>query len=162
RLPATPPTPARPALRAPVPTRKRTRAIIPVAHQKTVGPRRMSTQKRCTATRAAAHEGALASRVAKVASRASALLVLLLGGRGATAEPVGTVTVSTGPLLARAGDQTLKVLVAGSTVEAGETFFTRADTYSQIRLGDNSSMALGPDSVLAIERYSTDSTTVRL
>jgi len=108
----------------------------------------MTTQKKCTATRAAAS--------------ACALLVLLLVGRSANAEPVGTVTVSTGLLLARAGGQSLKVLVAGSTVEAGETFFTRADTYSEIRLGGNSSIALGPDSELTIERYSTDSASIRL
>jgi ferric-dicitrate binding protein FerR (iron transport regulator) len=91
-----------------------------------------------------------------------ALLALLLVGRSANAEPVGKVTDSTGPLVARTADQTLKVLVAGSAVEAGETFFTRADTYSQIRLADNSSIALGPDSELTIERYSTDSTSIRL
>ena len=108
----------------------------------------MSTQRKCTATSAVAS--------------AWALLVLLFVGSSANAEPVGTVTVSTGLLLARIGDQTLKVLVAGSTVEPGETLFTRADTYSEIRLGANSSIALGPDSELTIERYSTDSTTIRL
>jgi hypothetical protein len=95
-------------------------------------------------------------------SGASALLLLLLAGNSANAEPVGTVTDSTGLLLARAGGETLKVLVAGSTVDAGETFFTRADTYSQIRLGDNSSIALGPDSELTIERYSSGSVVIRL
>lgn len=108
----------------------------------------MSTQKKCTATRAVAVAGAL--------------LGLLLVDNGANAEPVGTVTVSTGLLLGRPGDRTLKVLVAGSTVQAGETFFTRADTYSQIRLGDNSSIALGPDSELTLERYASDSTAIRL
>jgi hypothetical protein len=108
----------------------------------------MSIQKKCSATRAVAG--------------ACALLVLLFVGNSAGAEPVGTVTVSTGLLLARPGGQTLKVLAAGSTVQAGETFFTRADSYSQIRLGDNSSIALGPDSELTIERYGSDSTTIRL
>jgi hypothetical protein len=108
----------------------------------------MSTQRKCTATSAVAS--------------ACALVGLLFIGSSANAEPVGTVTVSTGLLLARTGDQTLKVLVAGSTVEPGETLFTRADTYSEFRLGDNSSIALGPDSELTIERYSTDSTTIRL
>jgi hypothetical protein len=105
-------------------------------------------QKRCTATR--------------VVAGACTLLVFLLAGNSANAAPVGTVTLSTGLLLARAGDQTLKVLVAGSAVEVGETLFTRADTYSQIRLGDSGSVALGPDSELSIERYSIDSTTIRL
>jgi len=108
----------------------------------------MSTQRKCTATSAVAS--------------AWALLALLFIGSSANAEPVGTVTVSTGLLLARIGDQTLKVLVAGSTVEPGETLFTRADTYSEVRLGANTSIALGPDSELTIERYSTDSTTIRL
>ena len=108
----------------------------------------MTTQKKCTATSAVA--------------RACALLVLLVAGSAANAEPVGTVTLSTGLLLARAGDQTLKVLGIGSPVEAGERFFTRADTYSQIKLGDNSSIALGPDSEVTLEQYSMDGTTISL
>jgi len=89
-------------------------------------------------------------------------VVLLLAGHRANAEPVGTVTDSTGTLLARTTGQALKVLATGSTVEAGETFFTRADTYSQIRLGGNSSITLGPGSELSIESYSTDSAVIRL
>jgi hypothetical protein len=87
-------------------------------------------------------------------TKACALLGLLLAGSAVGAEPVGKVSDASGPLLARTAGGSIKVLAVGSDVEQGETLFTREGTYARVSLSDQSSVALGPDTELSIEKYS--------
>lgn len=87
-------------------------------------------------------------------TKACALLGLLLAGSAVSAEPIGKVSDASGPLLARTAGGSIKVLAVGSGVEQGETLFTREGTYARFSLSDQSSVALGPDTELSIEKYS--------
>ena len=89
-----------------------------------------------------------------IAIKSCALLALWLIGSAAGAEPIGKVSDASGLLLARTASGSIKVLAVGSGVEQGETLFTRTNTYAQIRLSDQSTVALGPDTELSVETYS--------
>ena len=94
------------------------------------------------------------SRRNSIVTRASALVALLLIGSAANADPIGKVSDASGLLLARTATGAVKVLVVGSSVEEGETLFTRENTYALVSLNDQSSAALGPDTELTIATYS--------
>jgi hypothetical protein len=89
-----------------------------------------------------------------IATKAAALLALLLATRMAVAEPAGVVSDSTGPLLAKSASGSIKVLVVGSSVSSLDTLISRHGVYARITLTDHSDLALGPDAELAIEKYS--------
>ena len=86
--------------------------------------------------------------------KACALLGLLLAGSAGGAEPIGRVSDASGLLLARTSGGSIKVLAVGSGLEQGETLFTREGTYARLSLSDQSSVALGPDTELSVEKYS--------
>jgi hypothetical protein len=88
-----------------------------------------------------------------IATKACALLALLLAGQ-AVAEPIGVVTDSTGPLLAKTASGSIKVLAVGSSVELSDTLVSRAGAYARVVLTDQTTVALGPDTELALDKYS--------
>lgn len=87
------------------------------------------------------------------AIRVCAFLALLLVGSVAGAAPIGRVSDSSGVLLAKTASGSIKILAAGSAVELGASLLTRADTYARVTLSDQSSVTLGPDTELTIEKY---------
>ena len=89
-----------------------------------------------------------------IATKAIALLALLLATRMAVAEPAGVVSDSTGPLLAKSASGSIKVLVVGSSVSPLDTLVSRHGVYARVTLTDHTDLALGPDTELAIEKYS--------
>jgi FecR protein len=89
-----------------------------------------------------------------IATKAAALLALLLAARMAVAEPAGVVSDSTGPLLAKSASGSIKVLVVGSSVSPLDTLVSRHGVYARVTLTDHSDLALGPDTELAIQKYS--------
>lgn len=95
----------------------------------------MNPPKRCTAT------------------KACALVALLLSGQ-TVAEPIGVVTDSTGPLLAKTASGSIKVLAVGSSVELSDTLVSRPGAYARVALADQTTVALGPDTELALDKYS--------
>jgi FecR protein len=88
-----------------------------------------------------------------IATKISALLALFLAGQ-AVAEPIGVVTDSTGPLLAKTASGSIKVLAVGSSVELSDTLVSRTGAYARVALTDHTLVALGPDTELALDKYS--------
>jgi hypothetical protein len=93
-----------------------------------------------------------------IAIKVCLLLALLCAGAGADAESIGTVTALSGTLLAKRADGTINVLAINSSLEPGVTLASRKDTYARVELADHSSVTLGGDTELIIERYSFDET----
>jgi hypothetical protein len=88
-----------------------------------------------------------------IATKVSVLLALFLAGQ-AVAEPIGVVTDSTGPLLAKSSSGSIKVLAVGSPVELSDTLVSRAGAYARVVLTDHTIVTLGPDTELALDKYS--------
>ena len=88
-----------------------------------------------------------------IATKVCALLALFLAGQ-AVAEPIGVVTDSTGPLLAKTATGAIKVLAVGSSVELSDTLVSRTGAYARVALTDHTLVALGPDTELALDKYS--------
>jgi FecR protein len=93
-----------------------------------------------------------------IATKACLLLALLCAGTAAKAESIGTVTALSGTLLAKRANGTISVLAIDSPLEPGVTLASRKDTYARLDLADHSSVTLGADTELIIERYSFDET----
>jgi hypothetical protein len=87
------------------------------------------------------------------AIKACALLALFLSAQ-AVAEPIGVVTDSTGPLLAKTASGSIKVLAVGSSVELSDTLVSRTGAYARVALIDHTTVTLGPDTELALDKYS--------
>jgi FecR protein len=96
----------------------------------------------------------MATRKNCIATSPGVLLALLWIGQVAVAEPIGFVSDSTGPLLAKGANGSIKVLAIGSGVEPSDTLVSRAGAYARVTLTDHSDVALGPDTELAFEKYS--------
>ncbi|HEY2635387.1 MAG TPA: FecR family protein [Steroidobacteraceae bacterium] len=86
------------------------------------------------------------------------LLAMLLSGTPALADPIGTVTALTGSLLVKRADGAIAILAVNSPLQAGDTLASRKDTYARLSLADHSSVTLGSDTELIMERYSFDET----
>ncbi len=67
---------------------------------------------------------------------------------------VGTVTLLSGPLLAKKTNGTMRVLAAKSSVEVGDTLSTQGKAYAQIRFSDGSTLILQPETTLTIDKFS--------
>jgi hypothetical protein len=87
------------------------------------------------------------------AIKAGFSLALLLIASAASAESIGTVTRLEGILVASRADGSVKVLGVDSAIEAGDILSSRKQTYVAVTLADNSTVTLGPDTDLKIERY---------
>ena len=88
-----------------------------------------------------------------IATKVGALLALFLSGY-AVAEPIGVVTDSTGPLLAKTASGSIKVLAVGSSVELSDTLVSRTGAYARMVLTEHTIVTLGPDTELALDKYS--------
>src|SRR5882757_4181037 len=89
------------------------------------------------------------------------LLAMLLAGTPVLADPIGTVTALTGSLLVKRTDGAIAILAVNSPLQAGDTLASRKDTYARVTLADHSSVTLGSDTELIMERYSFDETQSR-
>jgi len=88
-----------------------------------------------------------------------AIAAVLLGfSAAALAADVGEVKVAKGAAHLERGTEKLPVRV-GMPVQASDKIVTGADGTVGITFADNSLLSVGPDSVLAIDRYVFDSTT---
>jgi hypothetical protein len=88
-----------------------------------------------------------------IAIKVCALLALFLSGY-AVAEPIGVVTDSTGPLLAKTASGSIKVLAVGSSVELSDTLVSRAGAYARVVLIDHATVTLGPGTEFVLDKYS--------
>lgn len=77
---------------------------------------------------------------------------------GAWADGVGQIKVLSGTVHVQRGDQSLPVKV-GSSVQQSDLLVTGGDGSVGVTFTDNSLLSVGPNSVLAIDRYAFDSTT---
>jgi hypothetical protein len=91
------------------------------------------------------------------AIEASVLLVLFTA-TAASAASVGTVTDLDGNLLVSRANGSVKVLAAGSAIEEGDILTSRKQTYATLTLADHSSVTLGPDTDLKVQRFVFDET----
>ncbi len=87
------------------------------------------------------------------AIKASLSLALLFIASAASAESIGIVTRLEGVLVASRADGSVKVLGVDSAIEPGDILSSRKQTYVAVTLADNSTVTLGPDTDLKIERY---------
>jgi FecR-like protein len=90
------------------------------------------------------------------ATKAGLLLALLFVCTVADAEPVGTVTELSGSLLVKGVNGVIKVLALNSPLEQGDILISRREAYATVSLADHSSVTLGPDTELTVEKYSFD------
>jgi hypothetical protein len=81
------------------------------------------------------------------------LLAGLLISPALLAEAAGTVTHLSGPLLARKGDGTSKILSQKSQVDNGDLLISEKDTYARVKFTDNSEITLKPNTQLRIDSY---------
>lgn len=87
------------------------------------------------------------------AIKASLSLALLFIASAASAESIGTVTHLDGIVVASRADGSVKVLGVDAAIEPGDILSSRKQTYVAVTLADNSTVTLGPDTDLKIERY---------
>lgn len=88
-----------------------------------------------------------------------ALAALALGAfcsLALAAQVAGTVVSLSGPLMAKKGDGTVKLLAIKSEVEQGDTLVSEKNTFAQIRFVDNSEMMLKPNTTFKIETFAYD------
>ncbi len=95
------------------------------------------------------------ARVCGALAVSFALLFPILAG---AADSVGQVKVSTGSVFVERAGKRLPAPV-GTNVEAADTIVTAADGSAGITFIDNSRLSVGPNSTLAINRFSFDQTT---
>lgn len=88
--------------------------------------------------------------------KSALLLAVLCTATVVQAAGVGTVTLLSGPLLAKKANGTMRVLGTKSSVEAGDTLSTQGKAYAQVRFSDGSTLILQPDTTLTIDKFSYD------
>ncbi|MEP7181648.1 MAG: FecR family protein [Betaproteobacteria bacterium] len=106
--------------------------------------------------------------LARPAFRFALLLMLAwLAAAPAAAQVAGRIVLAVGDVAAVRGAERVR-LAAGANVGVGDTIFTAAQSHAQVRFGDNSLVALKPESEFRIEAWSfggsagTDRATFRL
>jgi hypothetical protein len=85
-------------------------------------------------------------------------MVLAFGVAGAAAQEAGQIKVSKGSAQIERSGKKLPAAV-GQVVQQGDVVITGADGSVGITFRDSSLLSVGPDSVLAIDRFAFDSTT---
>ena len=98
------------------------------------------------------------SRTLMVVAFAVVLALTGIAPSGAVAADVGQIKVSKGTVNIERAKQRVPVTV-GTVVQEGDVLITGADGSAGITFKDNSLLSVGPDSVLAIDRFAFDSTT---
>lgn len=87
------------------------------------------------------------------AIKASVAFALLLVASVAGAASIGTVTGLDGTLLVTRANGSVKVLALDSGIEQGDILSSRSKTYVKLTLSDDSTVTLGPDTDLKVERF---------
>ena len=87
------------------------------------------------------------------AIKASASLALLFIASVAGAASIGTVTDLDGTLLVTRSNGSIKVVALNSEIEQGDILLSRSQTYVTLTLADDSTVTLGPDTDLKVERF---------
>jgi hypothetical protein len=72
------------------------------------------------------------------------------------AEPAGTVTHLSGPLMAKKADGSVRALYINSAVEEGDVLITEKRTYARLKMRDNSDITLRPNAHFKIEQFAFD------
>ena len=90
--------------------------------------------------------------------RVAAASVLMLVALGAQATEIGRVKVVKGAVTIERAGQAI-VAVPGLTLQAADVVRTGSDAAVGIVMSDNSLLSAGPNSVLALDRFSFDPTT---
>jgi len=93
-------------------------------------------------------------------ARSSALALVLSLVMPANAAEIGQIKTSKGQVTVQREGQTLPGTV-GTRVQTADTIRTGADGSVGITMDDDSLLAVGPNSVLSLERYAFDPTTSR-
>jgi hypothetical protein len=88
-----------------------------------------------------------------IATNAGVSLALLFIATVANAASIGTVAELDGSLLVSRANGSVKVLGLGSEIEQGDVLASRSHTYVTLAFADDSSVTLGPDTNLKVERY---------
>ena len=84
------------------------------------------------------------------------LAALLLWATAASAQPVGSVTILSGMLVARGADGAARVLAVNSQVREGDTLSTQRNTYALVVFKDEAEVLLQPETTLVVTRYAYD------
>jgi hypothetical protein len=93
-----------------------------------------------------------------VIRKLAVVLMCCLAPLAAWAGDIGHFKVATGPVFIERDGQRLPAQV-GTPLQASDTIVTGANGSAGITFIDNSLLSIGPNSVLAVERYVFDSTT---
>ena len=96
--------------------------------------------------------------LALLVARAAAPLIMLLAAAGAQATEIGRVKVAKGAVTIERGGQSI-VAAPGLTLQTADVVRTGPDAAVGITMSDNSLLSAGPNSVLALDRFSFDPTT---
>jgi hypothetical protein len=91
-----------------------------------------------------------------IAIKVSLSLAVLFLATAASAASIGAVTDLDGNLLVSRANGSVKVLGVGSAIEEGDILTSRKQTYVMLTMADDSSVTLGPDTDLKVERYVFD------
>jgi hypothetical protein len=91
-----------------------------------------------------------------IAIKTLLVAALLLFGGAAWAQVVGVVSHVSGPLIAKKANGAVKVLVAKSEVENGDTLVSEKNTYAQIKFIDNGEITLRPNTTFKIDNFAYD------
>ena len=89
----------------------------------------------------------------RTAIKASIALALLFIASAANAASIGTVTDLDGTLLVTRANGSVKVLALDSAIEQGDILSSRSKTYAKFTLTDDSTVTLGPDTDLKVQRF---------
>ena len=98
------------------------------------------------------------ARTVLIVALVVALALTLTTPEGAAANDVGQFKVAKGTVHIERAKQRVPVAV-GTIVQEGDIVVTGADGSAGITFKDDSLLSIGPDSVLAIDRFAFDSTT---
>jgi hypothetical protein len=89
---------------------------------------------------------------------AAGVVLVTFGVAAAAADDVGRVKVVRGQVAIERGSQRLPATV-GMNVQEGDVIVTGRDGAAGVTFDDDSLLSVGPDSVLAVDRFAFDTTT---
>jgi len=72
------------------------------------------------------------------------------------AEPAGTVTHLSGPLMVKKADGSVRALYINSAVEEGDVLITEKRTYARLKMRDNSDITLRPNTHFKVDLFAFD------
>lgn len=81
------------------------------------------------------------------------LCLCLLASHAGAGQVAGAVTHLSGPLLARKGDGSTRVMSLKSEVEEGDTLVTAKRTYAKVKFVDGSEVTLKPETQFKVEHF---------